>query len=124
MTNDNASTSALDLAPYPGSDPEAAWPLLTSPPQPAATPAAAPQAAPLAPYAAQGGPGQPYFPAPAQKKESVGPAIAKLAIILATAIPLTAIASHSLGLRGLFVAWIGIVVVTALVFLPGRVHRP
>jgi len=107
-------------------DPEAAWPLLANPaqPQPGTNPPA--QQPGLVPYGFPGPvqplTGQPY--APVAKKESSGPVIAKLAIILGLAIPLTAIAATELGLRGLVVVWMGIAAVAAFALLPGRPRRP
>ena len=102
-------------------DPEAAWPL-TQPdqgyyPGPAAGPLFTPgNMAPM---------GAPMYrhrvPAAPSKTPPWGIRIAFLAIILATAIPLTAIAITMVGLIGLIVVWAGIVMVAGLAF---GVNRP
>jgi len=107
-------------------DPEAAWPLAPeigyspAPYSPTVTPGVAslpttrPPASPL-PYV---GAALPAVPA----KDSPGPVIAKLAIILGTAIPLTAIAVGAIGLVGLIIAWVGIVLVAGIALGPVSGH--
>ena len=108
--------------------PEATWPLLTTVTRPAGD---APAADPSPAYSDQmvssrqyAVAGQSPKAAPAGKKESAGSTVAKLAIILAISIPLTAITASELGLRGLLVVWVGIVLVAAFAFLPERFRRP
>ena len=101
-------------------DPEAAWPL-TQPdqgyyPGPAAGPLMAPgnmvpMGAPM--Y-------RPVMPTAPSKTMPWGIRVAFLAIILAAAIPLTAIAISTVGLIGLIVVWAGIVMVAGLAFGASR----
>ena len=95
-------------------DPEASWPLTQTDPgyYPGVNPTPAPPSN-VMPYA------QPHYPPMrpmAPKPMSQGVRIAYLAIILATAIPLTAIAAYMIGLIGLAVVWVGIAFVAAVAF--------
>jgi len=113
-------------------DPEAAWPLTPevgytpAPYVPALDPAApGAMSSPInhglatsSPYANAG------LPAVPDKKESPGILIAKLAIILGTAIPLTAIATSMVGLVGLVVVWVGIVSVAGIAMGQNTSTRP
>lgn len=99
-------------------DPEAAWPLTQTEtgyyPSPPTT-ASAPPPAPMAPYNAHH-----RYPAPQQpsgtKPMSNGIRLAYLAIILGISVPLTAISADMIGLIGLAVVWVGIIMVSAIVF--------
>jgi len=109
-------------------DPEAAWPLT---PEIGYSPA--PYSSPLDALTANVGPLSPATrpvtsPAPylgaslpvvPAKAESPGVLIAKLAIILGTAIPLTAIATSMVGLIGLIIVWVGIIMVAGIALGPG-----
>jgi len=68
----------------------------------------------ISPYAPQYAPVRPSDPTPRQMSQ--GARIAVLAIILAAAIPLTAIATYSIGIIGLAICWVGIAFVAAVVF--------
>ena len=50
--------------------------------------------------------------------------VAFLAIIMGTAIPLTAIATSMLGLVGLIIVWVGIVLVASIAFGANRLKLP
>ena len=97
-------------------DPEASWPLTQTDPGyfPGVNPMPAPPSN-VMPYST------PQYPpvkpaAPVYRPISQGVRIAMLAIILGTAVPLTAIAAINLGLVGLAVCWVGIAFVAAVVF--------
>jgi len=96
-------------------DPESSWPLTQTDQGyfPGVNPAPAPDSNVMA-Y-----PPPQYHPVPppsAPKPMSHGIRIAYLAIILAAAIPLTAIATYDVGLIGLAICWVGIAFVAAVVF--------
>jgi len=93
-------------------DPEAAWPLTATDPGYYPGPTVAPPPAPsnLIPYAPA------PVPAPVANTTPHGVRIAYLAIILGTAIPLTAIAASQMGLIGLAICWFGIVIIASVVF--------
>ena len=96
-------------------DPEATWPLTQTDPgyYPGVNPMPAPPSN-VMPYAPQYPPVKP--PTPASRPMSQGIRIAYLSIILAAAIPLTAIATYSIGIIGLAISWVGIAFVAAVAF--------